>query len=98
MLVYFRFRNAQKLTTPMAQAIATAAIMAISVVMNGASAVGSVGSGSVGSGVVGSGVVGSGVVGVGSVGAGAVGCSGSIAAAGDGASVTPKYVVASELP
>ena len=46
-MVYFRFRSAQKLTTPMAQATATAASIAISVVMNGASA-GVVGSGTVG--------------------------------------------------
>ena len=76
-------------------ATATAAMIAISVVMKGAStgSVGSgvVGSGSVGSGVVGSGSVGSGVVGSGSVGSGVVG-SGSIDPAGDGASVTPKAV------
>ena len=84
-MVYFRFLSAQKLTTPMTQATATAASMAISVVMNGAS-VGSVGSGSVGSGVVGSGVVGSGVVG-----------SGSIDCVGDNGSFTFMYVDADDL-
>ena len=61
-MVYFRLLSAQKATMPMIAAIITAAIMAISVVMKGAS----------------------------------VGASGSIGCAGDGASVTPKYVVASE--
>ena len=71
-MVYFRFLSAQKLTTPMMQATATAASIAISVVMNGASATSaaSAGSGSVGSGVVGSGSVGSGSVGSGVVGSG----------------------------
>ena len=86
---------------PMMQATATAAIIAISVVMNGASAgsvgSGSVGSGVVGSGVVGSGVVGSGVVGVGSAGVGVVG-SGSICCAADGASSTNMAVDAEEDP
>ena len=46
-MVYLRFLSAQKLTMPMIDATATAAIIAISVVINGASAV-VVGSGSVG--------------------------------------------------
>jgi hypothetical protein len=95
-LVYFRFLSSQKLAMPMMQAMTTAAIIATSVVMNGAS-VGSVGSGSVGSGSVGSGSVGSGSVGSGSVGSGSVGSgsvgsgsvgSGSIGCAGDGAGPT----------
>ncbi len=55
-MVYFRFRNAQKLTTPMMQATATTANIATSVVMNGVSgvAVGSVGAGAVGSAASGS--------------------------------------------
>ena len=44
-LVYFRFRSAQKVITPMMQATTTAKIIATSVVINGAS-VDSVGSGS----------------------------------------------------
>jgi hypothetical protein len=93
---YFRFLSVQNAAMPMMQATATAASIAISVLISGASAVvvGSVGSGVVGSGVVGSGVVGSGSVGVGSVcvgcvGAGAAG-SGSIVAAGVGAGSTVK--------
>ena len=71
-MVYLRFLSAQKLTMPMMLATTTAAIMATSVVMKGASA-GSVGSGSVGSGSVGSGSVASGSVGSGSVSSGSVG-------------------------
>ena len=48
-MVYFRFLSIKNAAMPMTQANATTAIMAISVVMNGASAVGSVGVGVVGS-------------------------------------------------
>ena len=67
---------------PMMLAMTTAAMIATSVVMKGAS------DGAVGSGSVGSGAAGSCSVGVGSVGAGVVGSSGSIGCAGDGASST----------
>ena len=77
--VYFRFLSAQYATMPMTATTTTAAMMAISVVIKGASAgcSGSVGSGSVGSDSVGSGSVGSGSVGsVGSVGSAGSGSSG----------------------
>jgi hypothetical protein len=95
--VYFRFLSAQNATIPMMQATATATSIATSVVMNGVSAVGSVGSGVVGSGVVGFSSA-PGAAGSGSVGAGAAGCSGSIVAAGAGASVTPIAVSANDGP
>ncbi len=73
---YFRFLSAQYAATPMTEATATAASMATSVVMNGASAVGS-------SGVSGSSDS-SGSVGV----TGSSGSSGSIRVAGVGAGST----------
>ena len=58
LVVYFRFLSSQNAAAPIIAPTASAAMMAISVVMNGVSVVGTVGS--VASGVVGSGVVSSG--------------------------------------
>jgi hypothetical protein len=81
---HFRFLNIQKAAMPMMQATATTAIIAMSVLISGASTA-SVTSGSVGVGSVGPGATSSNLV-----GAGVAGCSGSIAADGDGASSTVK--------
>jgi NADPH-dependent curcumin reductase CurA len=81
-LDYFRFRSVQKLTTPMAQATATVAIITASVETRGASVMVSAASATVGSY---------------SVDADAAG-SGSIGVATFGASSTTKYVVADDDP
>ena len=83
-MVYFRFLSVQKLTAPMMLAIATAAMIATSVVIKGVSGVGS-GEGD-GDGE------GSGE------GDGEGEGSGSIGVDGDGAGPTVTHVVADELP
>ena len=95
-MVYLCFLSAQKAAMPMTTATATtAAIIATSVVMNGASAacVSSAAVGSIGSGVVGS--IGSGATSSNCVDVGVVN-SGSIDAEGDGASTTAMAVSAYE--